>query len=30
MVDGDGAIENKDRTRKIVRWMSEEARIPVL
>jgi len=28
MVDGDGAIEKKDRTMEIVRWMSEEARIP--
>ena len=23
MVDGDGAIEKKDRTKEIVRWMSE-------
>ena len=28
MVDGDGAIEKKDRIREIVRWMNEEARIP--
>jgi len=28
MVDWDGAIEKKDRTKEIVRWMNEEARIP--
>jgi len=28
MVDGDGDIEKKDKTREIVRWMNEEALIP--